>query len=253
MRKLNKEEQQQQKEFAIFEIFKQKLGLVGDFEQSEPREPGPDFFEPNKNGLGIEITEIYTDENKHGFPLQQHEAEKEKIVQEACNKAKNLSLPPLIVDVIFSYDYIPKGKRTFLAESLFNFVRNNIPAIGKRKEIVGLENDDLPEGFWAIYIYRIEGLKEHRWKCEPNAGDVETNFSENLQSVINCKAKKFPKYLKKCKRCWLIIAALGLGASSFFEFTNEMETYQYDSPFEKLFFLEVVERKLKELKVRNQL
>lgn len=84
-----------------------------------------------------------------------------------------------------------------------------------------------------------------------NAGDVETDFHEHLQNIINRKSKKYSKYLKKCNKCWLVIAALGLRASSFYEFVDEMKNYQYDSPFEKVFFLEATKKVLRELKVRK--
>ena len=76
---------------------------------------------------------------------------------------------------------------------------------------------------------------------------VVTNFSDQLQQTINKKAKRLKEYLKKCDRCWLVIIALGTDGSSFYEYSKDMEKHSYDSPFEKVFFMEAFNKDLREL------
>jgi hypothetical protein len=232
-----------QREKAIFDIFRDEYGLV-EFDHPD----NPDFCGSYDGGvLGIEITELYSDEKIYGKSLLEHEVAKGRIVNKACKKWRELGLPPLDVHVIFAGD-IPNKKESDLTESLFKIVRDNCPKLGEQ---VSLSIDsDLPEGFGAVLIYNRQGLKKHVWNYG-EACDVETDFPEQLQIRINEKAKKLPEYLKSCNKCWLIIAALGFGPSSSYEFDEEMEKICYRSPFEKVFFIEVVSKTLKELNINR--
>jgi hypothetical protein len=234
-----------QREKAIFDIFQDEYGLVGKFDH----EDAPDFLGPYDGGiLGVEITELYSDEKVYGKSLLEHEVAKERIVNRAREKWQKLGLPPLDVYVVFAGD-IPNKKESDLTESLFKIVRGNCPNLGEQTSLS--IDGDLPEGFGAVLIYNIPGLKKHIWKYG-EAGDVETNFSVQLQHRMDEKAKKLSEYLKSCNRCWLIIAALGVAPSSFYEPDEEMDTISYRYPFEKVFFLELFDRTLKELNINKQ-
>jgi hypothetical protein len=236
-----------QREKAIFDIFRDKYDLLGGFKLGGFKHlDTPDFW-GDDGILGVEITELYSDEKTYGKELREHEAAKERIVNKASKKAQELGLPPLDVHVVFVGD-IPKGKESDLIKSLFEVVNSNCPDAGHEK-VLSIDSD-LPEGFGAILINR-QCSKKHIWDWG-EAGDVETDFSAQLQCRINEKAKKFPEYQKNRKKCWLIIAALGFRPSSFYEFEEDdedMEASCYESPFEKVFFMEVSREKLKELKV----
>jgi len=232
----------QQIEEVVFDIFRDKYGLIGEFVHGDK----PDFIiSHDGHTLGVEITEIYSDEKIYGKHQQEHEVAKDRIVHHACERAKKLGLPPLDVHVIFS-DNIPKSKESCLIESLFETVKNNIPQLDN--QIVLNNYNVLPEGFGSICIYNRPNLNKPFWYCD-EAGAVETRFSKQLQCKINDKAEKIPDYLKKCNKCWLIIAARGSRPSSFYEFGEDMATSRYASPFEKVFFMEVFSETLKELKI----
>jgi len=232
-----------QREEVIFDIFRDKYGLVGFYHRDNPDFSG--FYDGGV--LGIEITELYSDEKIYGKFLLEHEVTKGRIVNQARKKWRELGLPPLDVHVIFAGD-IPNKKESDLTKSLFKIVSDNCPKLGDQ---VSLSIDsDLPEGFGAVLIYKRQGLRKHFWNYG-EACDVETDFSEQLQIRINEKAKKLPKYLKSCDKCWLIIAALGVSPSSSYEFDEEMGKICYRSPFEKVFFIEVVSKTLKELNINR--
>ena len=82
-------------------------------------------------------------------------------------------------------------------------------------------------------------------------GCAATNFSDQLQQIINSKTEKIATYLTKCDKCWLIVAALGVSPSNFYEIDEEMEQVCYESPFEKVSFMEAFSRTLKELKIKS--
>jgi hypothetical protein len=247
-------------EELIFRILQRGLRLPSKFVHNRGTEVGdgdgkPDFEVTRRGGkLGVEITEIYQplmddpliiDE----MPLQQHEAEKDRIVRAACDKAIQLSLPPVRVSVMFTGN-LPKKKdrKTDLVETLVEMVRDNLPELGRTKAVGGFDGD-LPEGFHWIGVDRTFNPKKHSWRCDEEPGDIETHFSAQLQDIINAKASKLPNYRKHCDRCWLVIAALGRRPSSFYEFADDMAKHRYESPFERVFFVVVASAIIRELKL----
>jgi hypothetical protein len=233
-----------QTEEVVFDIFREKYGLTENFNHDDK----PDFIGSfNDHTLGVEITTIYYDDKIYGKTLKEHEILKDRIVHCAYEKAKGLDLPPLDVRVIFSNN-ISKGVEHRLIDSLVEIVVKNIPDVGKRKKINSY--NILPEGLGFIQIYNSADQKRpscwHRW---PEAGAVETRFSSQLQRMIDDKAAKISEYRKKCDKCWLIIAAPDFEPSSFYGFGENMETICYTSPFEKVFFMEMFDGTLRELKI----
>ena len=234
------------RERGIFDVFRDKYGLAGEFKHID----SPDFIvSQDGNVLGVEITEIYSKDEIDGKTLREHELTKERIVDRACEKAKECGLPPLHVGVIFTGN-IQNSDETFLTDTLFETVKNNYPETGDQ---VDLDSESgIPDGFWAIVMYNVPGSKRHVWTVS-EAGDVETNFSQQLQQIIDSKAEKISQYLAKCNKCWLIIAALGISGSNFYEISEEMKQICYKSPFEKVFFMETFSKTLKELKIKAAL
>jgi hypothetical protein len=227
------------REDAIFGIFKDIYHLSGEFTHGD----SPDFVGSfDGHTIGIEITEIYSAES-----LREREVQKERIVDRACKKAIKAGLPPLHVSVIFTGD-IQKGRGAYLTNMLFELVKNNCPECGGHADLDYESN--IPSDFHAILISNIPGSKTHLWN-ETEVGFVDTNFSERLQQIINSKTEKIATYLTKCDKCWLIVAALGVSASNFYEIDEKMEHVCYESPFEKVFFMEAFSRTLKELKIKS--
>jgi hypothetical protein len=226
------------REEVIFGIFRDRYCLSGEFTHTD----SPDFIGSHiGNVLGIEITEIYSEES-----LREYEIQKERIVTRAREKAVSAGLPPLHVAVLYTHN-IQKGREAYLTNMLFELVKNNCPEYGDHIDL-DWEND-IPSDFHAILIHSIHGSKKHFWNTT-EAGCVDTNFSEQIQQRINSKSKKIQTYLTKCDKCWLIVTALGVSASNFYEIGEEMEQVRYESPFEKVFFMEAFSKTVKELKVK---
>jgi hypothetical protein len=242
-------------EERAFKILWRECGLAEPLEHNRGTEAGegngkPDFVvDHNGERLGVEITCIYIPEKVGGMPLQQHEVEKDEIVESARQKAVQSGLPPLKVDVIFGGNP-PKKKdrKTDWADTLFEIVKNNCPDPGRTIYLGGIDGDP-PEGFHRIGIERILKRREHSWNCEDEAGDVETDFSAQLQERIDAKASKLPQYRNCCDKCWLVIAAPGRRPSSFFEYTDEMTTRRYRSPFERVLFVDVASGTVNKLSI----
>jgi hypothetical protein len=233
----------QKREKVTFEIFREQYGLKGDFVHDD----SPDFLVTcDGSVLGIEITGIYCTDKINGKTLREHEVIKERIVYRACERAKEVGLPPLHVGVIFTGN-IQNKRETYLTNFLFEIVKNIYPESGRH---ISLDFESgIPDDFWAILISNIPSSKKHVWNST-EAGCVETSFSEQIQQIIDSKAKKISQYLTKCEKCWLIIAALGVSGSNFYEIDEDMEKVCYNSPFEKVFFMEAFNKSLKELNLK---
>ncbi len=230
-----------EREKVIFDVFRDKYGLTGEFIYGD----NPDFLvSENGNTLGIEVTEIYNPVKIEGKTLREHEVMKEMIVERARDKSMAIGLPPLHVNVSFAGN-IKNNRVAYLTEVLFEIVKNNCPEQGNLIEF-GNEGS-IPDDFLSIFISNIPGSKRHVW-MPMEVGCVETNFSDQIQQRIDSKAKKLRQYYLKCDRCWLIIAALGVSASNFYEIGKDMEKFCYESPFEKVFFFNEI---FNELDIRH--
>ncbi len=225
-------------ERLVFDLFRQKLGLVGEFDHNKGNERGderkPDFtggHEGKGKTLGIEITEINIPGKINGRSLPELEVAKQRIIDRAREKAITCGLPAVRVRVIFRRA-IPKGKEAFLTETLFQMVSCHRPPPDPS---VGLdEESDLPNEFLKLFIRNCG--KKHDW-AYIEAGAVQSEFSSRVQEIIDAKSAKIPQYLEHCRTCWLIIAALGDRPSSFYEIGDQVRTTRYKSRFERVFFL----------------
>jgi hypothetical protein len=61
---------------------------------------------------------------------------------------------------------------------------------------------------------------------------------ELFQNDIREKARLLPRYLERCDRCWLVLAADAARPSSFIEPNQASLAHTYESPFERTYFLD---------------
>lgn len=237
-------------EKLIFDRFRQRYGLIGEFRHNtgtnSDDQDKPDFTGPHQGQiLGIEITEIGVPEKTHGQTLRQHEAAKRRIVTDAREKAVQAKLPALLVRVIFQGD-LRKGTVASLTEILFQIVKSRCPEPNAGE--VELDGESgLPTELWKVYIHNY-GDREHDWDYI-EVGGVETEFSRQVQDIVAAKSGELPRYLKHCQTCWLIIAALCDRPSSFYLPNNQVRRTRYRSGFEKVFFVNVALEIVAELSV----
>jgi hypothetical protein len=223
-------------ERLVFDLFRQKLGLAGEFGHNKGNERGderkPDFtgYHEGKT-LGIEITEINIPGKIDGRSLPELEVAKQRIVDRARDEAIKCGLPAVRVRVTFRRA-IPKGKEAFLTETLFQMVSCHRPPLDHAVELDG--KNGLPNEFLRLGIRNCG--KKHDW-AYIEAGVVQSEFSSRVQEIIDTKSDKIAQYLQHCRACWLIIAALGDRPSSFYEIGDQVRTTRYKSGFERVFFL----------------
>ena len=202
---------------------------IGDYIKTE----SPDFLGKYKNKiLGIEITEVYSQKENNGEPPRVHEIRKQTVVDGALKLALKNKLPPLHVHIIMS-DTIPKRRCAFLTDYLFNTVKENIPNYGEKLRLA--DTLIMPEEFHCISISNYEYFTKPCWYCSETAFGY-ADFFEDIKIRLGEKERKLDKYLKKCDECWLIIVALGISGSTFYEFVPEMNSYIFQTSYPKVFF-----------------
>lgn len=258
-------------EEETFEIFRQRYSLPDTFVH-HPGNTADDKGKPDFIGvvdgkkLGVEITEINIPAKTYGEPLQkdkltgrtvfnpayrvygqplrEHEVAKQKIVDGAHEKAIQSGLPLLRVAVYFAGN-LPKGTVSPLTAALFEIVRSHCPEPGNGMRLS--KEDGLPEEFWELDIYRYADPLD--WWNYIEAGGVETEFSAQIQEIIDAKSDKISQYLQHCDTCWLIVVASGDHPSSFYQAGDQVKKTQYTSAFSRVFFLSKAFKTIDELNV----
>lgn len=190
--------------------------------------------------LGIEISRLFRHAIPDQPPPQLEEAEQRAVVRSAQRIAERIALPPLVVSVHFGvYPKLRKSDRDPLATRIAHIVADHIPPNG---EFLPLENDfsDLeyfPEKIASVRILRMPQLTRQSWQSG-SAGWVDCDFTADLQNRIDAKNDRLTDYLTKCDRCWLVVGADWEGESSFYEFSAKMQSHQFDSVFDRTFFID---------------
>lgn len=235
-----------QHENDCLDIVRQHLGSYPPGTPLDVDGENPDFrFAVADDVLGIDVTRLT---NESG--LRQH-AEQEFVINLAQKKYESLGLPPL--DVLISFEPNPslsKQQRNVLAEQLVEIVRSRIPEHFQR---IALEqNDDgrLPKVITHIRIYRLPEPTMHHWHFG-RAGAVNSSFETELQEVIRAKESCLPRYLQRCQNCWLIVSADWDTPASFFQFSERMRTHEFESHFDRIFFVDRFDRRAYELTIRR--
>ncbi len=223
---------------------------VGDIRDDEE----PDFvIDADSDVLGIEVTQIFHGRRPNQPPPKLEDAEREHITQLACSLAEAANIPPLMVSLHFGeYPLLRKSDRQKLAESVVGIVQGIVPAPGLpsywRNDFEDL--DAVPEKLDSISVFHIPNSQTHHWQCG-RAGFIDTTFTKQLQTTIDGKGTLLDKYLKKCDRCWLVVAADWGQPSSFFEFTGQMASHDFTTAFERVFFVEGFGGHVNELQTNN--
>lgn len=194
--------------------------------------------------LGIEVTRIFQQGQAGQQPEKQQESEEKIVVDMACKMYESRGFPPLSVLITFTDSAkLNKSNREVLSQNLFDFVRLNIPLPENWNEV---DDQKLPAFISSLRVARFSNTENH-WSVG-RFGWVKDDFVEELQDRIDKKNCELPKYLKNCRRCWLLIVADASGASSFFRASSVTRSHKYKSLFERTFFLDTLHGEIFELK-----
>lgn len=207
----------------------------------------PDFLVATSEGLlGIEVTKIH-----HANEPRQQESECRSLVDAACRLYENESTIPVEVKVHFGGStQFNKRNRGKFARILANLVLTNIP---RPNSLLSLDNNWENPGFFpyeiaGLSIIRLSAFRRNFWSVR-SAGFFQEDFAPKIEAIIAIKEHAMRTYKTDCIERWLLIAAEGNSASTFFDPSKKTRQHSYRSSFDRIFFLEAFRRKVWELNV----
>jgi hypothetical protein len=243
----NSVKQPKEQERRFIDILEQQ---IADFPSGRLAETeSPDFVVTTSNGkIGIEVTKIHRQATSNR--LKREESEQEKIANEAVRIFETMNSVALEVKIHFSADNeFNKRNRRRLATAIASLVNAYAPT--EDGPCVLQNNWTNPETFPyeidAIGIYRLASLKRNFWSVA-SAGFVQEDFVAEMQIVIAKKDALIASY-QTCSEYWLLIAAEGNRASTFFCPSRTTLEHRYCSAFQRIFFLEAFTKKVSELEL----
>jgi hypothetical protein len=207
----------------------------------------PDFLVATSEGvLGIEVTKIH-----HANEPRQQESECRSLVAVACRLYENESTIPLEVKVHFgSGTQFNKRNRGKFARILANLGLTNIPL---PNSLISLDNNWENPSFFpyeiaGLSIIRLSAFRRNFWSV-PSAGFFQEHFAPKIEAIIASKEHAITTYKTDCIERWLLIAAEGNSASTFFDPSTKTLQHSYSSSFDRIFLVEAFRRKVWELNV----
>ena len=236
------------KERRFVEIFAEKLGPFppGKLIDSE----SPDFLVATPEGvIGIEVTKIH-----HANERRQQESECRSLVDAACRLYESESTIPLEVKVHFGGStQFNKRNRDKFARILANLILTNMP---QPDSGIILENSwENPSLFTyeiaGLSIIRLSAFRRNFWSV-PSAGFFQEDFAPKIEAIIATKEHAISTYRTDCIARWLLIAAEGNSASTFFDPSTKTLQHSYRSSFDRIFFLEPFRQKVWEFNVSRK-
>lgn len=195
--------------------------------------------------VGVEITDLFNESSSVSpLPEQALENEERFVVNGALELARRNGIPPQLLQCRLSRHFLGKKNRQRLVKLLYDWVATNYAQ--PTQVVSGCDRRLPPE----IYSIMLCGLKrdDHNWNgaC---SGFVHDEFSLGFKSAIEKKNKLLPHYLGKCDKCWLATVAWQNAGSSFIEWSNDTAAIEFETGFERVFFVENVNHRVSELRV----
>ena len=79
---------------------------------------------------------------------------------------------------------------------------------------------------------------------------VPTLTPPELQQIMCNKEAKVPSYRQQCREVWLLIVACGFEPSTHTDFGSEVESHEFETTFDRVFFLHHADEYVAELRLR---
>jgi hypothetical protein len=210
----------------------------------------PDFLvEHEGRTVGIEHTEFFRRRNRSS-KRPYTPAELEGIQRDIIRKAMKLYVDQGNLPVVVTVWFDPGMKRTKLARGRSEAIAVELSQFVA--EWVRTAPSPDAEPMPGNRIPEISHLSIYRGHSAWSKGDpslVGPSSVSEFQGTIDEKNTKYDVYRQNCDECWLIIAADRFNPAQGFDFSQDDSAlrYCYRSRFERVFFLELGGRWLREL------
>ena len=236
-----------QREAALFREFTQRYAVpAGRVDHLD--EPDFRIHTATQGVLGVEVTELFQQSGRTGS--QGQEVERTKLLEAVKQRCIEADVPPAHVAVFFApYVRLDKVNRTDCASRIAKLIQTRMPPTddGYTRVQNSFSDDAIPDCVLSITIARFPWLERHHLSA-PDAGWVQTDCIALIQTCLDAKAKLYEKYRAACTECWLLIGSSGFQPSSLFAASPETYQHEYETPFQKVFWLEGFSHSLMELR-----
>ena len=251
---LNRQTLQKARERAYLERFRENFAEFpeGEVVSSE----SPDFLVKSRpRWIGIELIEYHVQEPDEGWgsPMRAQEGTEDKVLRSASRLYQSKDVPPVVVSVLWNpHRAFSRRRIQELAAVLADLVQEHLPELGHRVAICYRRHPawrSLPQEVESLTVDRQINFSENAWTSVRGAS-VPTLTPPQLQKKIRNKEAKVSTYRRKCREVWLLIVARGFEPSTHVDIGSEVESYQYESGFDRVFFLHHANEYVAELHVR---
>jgi hypothetical protein len=241
-------------ERAYLERFRQKfVGFPdGDVVPSER----PDFLiKTQSQRIGIEVIEYHVQEpdEGRGSSMRAQEGTEDKVLRMASEQHRSKGLPPVAVHVLW-HPHQPFSRRRVqeLATDLADLVQEHLPDLGHEAAIRHRSHPgwrSLPQEVASLRVDRRINFSKNLWTSVRGAF-VPTLAPPELQQIMRNKDAKVPSYRQQCQEVWLLIVGRGFEPSTFGDLGPEVEAHEFETSFDRVFFLHHADELVAELRIR---
>jgi hypothetical protein len=139
-----------------------------------------------------------------------------------------------------------------LVAVLADLVQEHLPELGHRVAIRYRRHPAwraLPQEVASLNVDRQINFSKNSW-TSVQAAFVPTITPPELQQIMRTKEAKVLSYRQQCREVWLLIVARGFEPSTHVDLESELESHEFETTFDRVFFLHHADAYVAELRVR---
>jgi hypothetical protein len=250
----NRQAVQKAREGAYLQRFRENFA---DFPEGEVvSSESPDFLvKTQPRWIGIELIEYHVQEPDEGWgsPMRAQEGTEDKVLRTASRQYQSKDVPPVVVSVLWNpHRAFSRRRIQELAAVLADLVQEHLPELGHRVAIRYRRHPawrSLPQEVESLTVDRQINFSENSWTSVRGAS-VPTLTPPQLQKLMRDKEAKVSTYRRQCREVWLLIVARGFEPSTHIDFGSEVEVHEFETTFDRVFFLHHADEYVTELRVR---
>ena len=251
---LNRQTLQKARERAHLQRFRDNFAGIpeGEVVSSE----SPDFLiKSQPRWIGIELTEYHVQEPDEGWgsPMRALEGTEDKVLWTASEQYQSKGLSPVVVSVLWHpHQALDRRRIPELAADLANLVQEHLPETGHSVTIRRRRHAawrSLPQEVASLTVVRRKSISKNSWTSVRGAF-VPTLTPPELQQIMWNKEAKVLSYRQQCREVWLLIVARGFEPSTHVDLGSEVEVHEFETTFDRVFFLHHADEYVAELRLR---
>jgi hypothetical protein len=219
----------------------------------------PDFLvKTQSRWIGTELTEYHVEEPDEGWgsPMRALEGTEDKVLRTASDRYQSRGLPPVVVNVLWHpHQALDRRRIPELAADLANLVQEHLSETGRSVTIRRRRHpawQSLPHEVASLTVVRRKSISKNSWTSVRGAF-VPTLTPPELQQIMWNKEAKVLSYRQQCREVWLLIVARGFEPSTHVDFGSEVEVHEFETTFDRVFFLHHADEYVAELRLRPPL